>query len=188
MWRIQLNGDRQAAWNGPGCKEREWQEGEVRTVFVSGVFDLFHRGHVELLNRAAKFGDRLVVGVNSDEMVERYKRRPVFGEADRLAIVRSMRWVTDAVIYGEFDLKPMVERFRPSVMVHGDDWPRESYLNQIRMTEQDLELYGVELVFVPYWRGTSTTSIVEQLNGSRSVNRALPELPLNGASAADFAI
>lgn len=134
-----------------------------KTVFVSGVFDLFHRGHVELLNRAATFGDRLVVGVNTDRMVERYKRRPVFCEEDRLAIVKTMRCVDDAVLYGEFDLKPMVERFRPSVMVHGDDWPRESYLKQIRMTEEDLVRYGVELVFVPYWRGTSTTLIVDRL-------------------------
>ena len=134
-----------------------------RAVFVSGVFDLFHRGHVELLNRAATFGDRLFVGVNSDEMVERYKRRPIFGAADRLAIVKSMRCVTDAVIYGEFDLKPMVELFQPSVMVHGDDWPRDRYLKQICMTEEDLIRYGVDLVLIPYWRGTSTTSIVERL-------------------------
>lgn len=131
-----------------------------RTVFVSGVFDLFHRGHVELLKQAAALGDRLYVGVNSDDMVSRYKRRPVFSQEDRLEIVKSMRCVTDAVIYGEFDLKPMVERFRPAFMVHGDDWPRESYLKQIRMTEEDLVRYGVELVFVPYWRGTSTTSII----------------------------
>lgn len=134
-----------------------------KTVFVSGVFDLFHRGHVELLNRAAAYGDRLVVGVNSDDMVERYKRRPVFSQDDRLAIVKSMRCVSDAVIYGDFDLKPMVELFRPAFMVHGDDWPRGSYLKQIRMTEEDLIQYGVELVFLPYWRGTSTTSIVNQL-------------------------
>lgn len=146
--------------------------GKPGTVFVSGVFDLFHRGHVELLKRAAEYGDRLIVGVNSDGMVEQYKRRPVFNETDRLAIVKSMRCVTDAVIYGAFDLKPMVEAFHPSVMVHGDDWPRDSYLTQICMTEDDLTRYGVELVFVPYWRGTSTTSIVERLTGPR-VNDAV---------------
>lgn len=134
-----------------------------RVVFVSGTFDLFHRGHVELLKQAAAFGDQLYVGVNADDMVEKYKRRPVFNEADRLAIVNAMRCVTGAVIYGEFDLKPMIETFRPSIMVHGDDWPRDSYLRQIRVTEEDLVRYGVDLVFVPYWRGTSTTSIVERL-------------------------
>lgn len=147
-----------------------------RAVFVSGVFDLFHRGHVELLRRAAEHGDELFVGVNSDDMVARYKRRPVFNEDDRLAIVKSMRCVTDAVIYGEFDLKPMVELFRPSVMVHGDDWPRESYLRQIRMTEEDLRRYRLELVFLPYWRGTSTTSIVERL-------RVPPVAAANGSDA-----
>ncbi len=136
-------------------------------VFVSGVFDLFHRGHVELLQRAAALGDRLYVGVNSDEMVAKYKRRPVFSQDDRLAIVKAMGCVTDAVIYDAFDLKPMVERFKPAFMVHGDDWPRESYLQQICMTDEDLTRYGVELVFIPYWTGTSTTSIMQDV-GSRS--------------------
>lgn len=145
------------------------------TVFVSGVFDLFHRGHVELLLRAAQFGDRLIVGVNSDSMVEQYKRRPVFNQADRLAIVKSMRCVTDAIVYGAFDLKPIMETVRPRVMVHGDDWPRHSYLTQIRMTEDDLLHYGVELIFVPYWRGTSTTSIVEKLR--------MPPCPVPGTEA-----
>jgi rfaE bifunctional protein nucleotidyltransferase chain/domain len=135
-------------------------------VFVSGVFDLFHRGHVELLRRAAAMGDRLYVGVNSDDMVAKYKRRPVFSEDDRLAIIKALAFVTDAVIYDAFDLKPMVERFRPTYMVHGDEWPRESYLKQICMTEEDLVRYGVKLVFVPYWRATSTTSIMAHV-GSR---------------------
>lgn len=147
---------------------------KMKTVFVSGVFDLFHRGHVELLGRAAEYGDRLIVGVNSDAMVEQYKRRPIFSETDRLAIVKSMRCVSDAVIYGAFDLKPMVEAFRPAVMVHGDDWPRESYLKQIHMTEDDLEYYQLELVFVPYWCGTSTTSIVEHLKTPLTNGALLP--------------
>jgi glycerol-3-phosphate cytidylyltransferase len=140
--------------------------GTNEAVFVSGVFDLFHRGHVELLRRAAAMGDRLYVGVNSDDMVAKYKRHPVFSEDDRLAIVKALAFVTDAVIYDAFDLKPMVERFRPAYMVHGDEWPRESYLKQICMTEEDLVRYGVQLVFLPYWQATSTTSIMANV-GSR---------------------
>lgn len=135
-----------------------------KVVFVSGVFDLFHRGHVELLKRAAALGDQLFVGVNGDDMVAKYKRRPVFSQDDRLAIVKAMACVTDAVIYDAFDLKPMVEKFRPSYMVHGDEWPRDSYLKQICMTEEDLVHYGVELVFLPYWNGTSTTAILKDVN------------------------
>jgi len=140
--------------------------GMNEAVFVSGVFDLFHRGHVELLRRAAAMGDRLYVGVNGDDMVAKYKRHPVFPEEDRLAIVKALGFVTDAVIHDAFDLKPMVERFRPTYMVHGDEWPRQSYLKQICMTEEDLLHYGVKLVFVPYWQATSTTSIMANV-GSR---------------------
>lgn len=136
---------------------------ESKAVFVSGVFDMLHRGHVELLRQAAELGERVYVGVNSDDMVARYKRRPAVCQEDRLALVRALTFVTDAVIYGQFDLKPMVERFRPDFMIHGDDWPRESYLKQIRMTEEDLVRYGVQLVFVPYWKGTSTSAILGDL-------------------------
>lgn len=135
------------------------------TVMVIGVFDLFHRGHVEFLRRAAGFGDRVVVIVNGDDMVSRYKRRPVFSETDRLEIVKALKWVDDAVVAHDFDVKPFVQRFRPSVIVHGDDWPRESYLAQIRMTEQDLVKYDVSLEFIPYYAGATTSEIIRTIQG-----------------------
>lgn len=136
-------------------------------VMVIGVFDLFHRGHVEFLKNAAGFGERMVVVVNGDEMVARYKRRPVFNEVDRLEIVRALRWVDDAVISNSFDVKPLVERFRPSSIVHGDDWPRASYLEQIRMTEEDLDRFGARLIFIPYYEGVTTSGIIRDVQEIR---------------------
>ena len=136
------------------------------TVMVIGVFDLFHRGHVEFLRRAASFGEHMVVVVNGDDMVSRYKRRPVFSEGDRLEIVKALKFVDDAIVAHDFDVKPFVERFRPAVIVHGDDWPRESYLGQIRMTEQDLVKYGVRLEFIPYYAGATTSEIIRTIQGN----------------------
>lgn len=133
------------------------------TVLVIGVFDLFHRGHLEFLKRSAEFGDRMVVLINGDDMVSRYKRRPIFDERDRLEIIRSLKCVSEATISHGFDVKPFVERFKPSVIVHGDDWPRESYLKQICMTEDDLLRLGVSLEFIPYYRGISTSQIIEAI-------------------------
>lgn len=130
---------------------------------IIGVFDLFHRGHVEFFNNASIYGDAMVVIVNGDQMVTDYKRKPVFCEQDRLAIVKSLRWVEDAVISNSFDIKPWVEKFRPSVIVHGDDWPRASYLEQIRMTEQDLQDYGVKLAFIPYYGHISTSALIRSI-------------------------
>ncbi len=139
------------------------------TVMVIGVFDLFHRGHLELLRKASAFGDRLVVVVNGDRLVGKYKRKPVLHERDRLAIVQALRWVDEAIISNRFDVKPWVRKFRPAKIVHGDDWPRDGYLRQIRMKESDLRRYGVELVFVPYYRGATTTGLLRQIQSAPRV-------------------
>lgn len=136
---------------------------DTGTVMIIGVFDLFHRGHVEFVKRAAEFGERVVVIVNGDEMVTQYKRKPVFNEADRLEIIRSLRWVDEAVVTNSFDIKPLVAQFRPSVIVHGDDWLRASYLEQIRMTEEGLIKFNVQLAFIPYYNGATTSSIIRTI-------------------------
>lgn len=133
---------------------------------IVGVFDIFHRGHVEFVRQAAQYGDEMVVIVNGDEMVAEYKRRPFFCEDDRLAIVESLSWVHEAAINNSFDLKPMVEKFRPTVIVHGDDWPRAGYLEQIRMTEDDLVSYNTELAFIPYYPRISTSAIIREIQGA----------------------
>lgn len=134
-------------------------------VMIVGVFDLLHRGHVEFVRQAARFGDEMVVIINGDSMVSEYKRKPLFCEEDRLAIMQSLRWVDEAAINNSFDLKPMVEKFRPAVIVHGDDWPRAGYLEQIRMTEEDLVDYGVELAFIPYYSRMSTSGLIRKIQG-----------------------
>lgn len=70
----------------------------MKNVYVIGVFDLFHFGHVELLRRAKELGDRLIVAINGDEMVASYKRRPFLSEQDRLEVVKACRYVDDAFI------------------------------------------------------------------------------------------
>lgn len=62
----------------------------MKNVYVIGVFDLFHFGHVELLRRAKELGDRLIVAINGDEMVASYKRRPFLSEQDRLEVVKCL--------------------------------------------------------------------------------------------------
>lgn len=135
-----------------------------KPVLVVGVFDLFHRGHVELLRRARGQGTALYVIVNGDKFTETYKRqRPLMSEDDRLALVSACRFVDSAVISNEYDIKPAIERFDIKVIVHGDDWPRESYLKQIQVSEDYLLTKGIEMVFTPYWAGESTTKLVRRI-------------------------
>ncbi|OLY93125.1 cytidyltransferase-like protein [Cnuella takakiae] len=128
-----------------------------------GVFDLFHRGHLELLKNAKALGQRLIVAVNGDEMVSRYKRKPFFNEQDRLAIIEACKYVDDAFIIKDFDNKAYLEQYGIDAIVHGNDWERSSYLKQIRVTEEYLAENEVSLVLLPYTQGVSTSELINQI-------------------------
>ena len=135
-------------------------------VYVIGVFDLFHTGHVELLRRSKELGNRLVVAINGDDMVSDYKRRPFMSENDRLKIVKSCRYVDEAFIVKGFDNKELLKEYKISKIVHGDDWERESYLKQIRVDKSFLEEHNIEMVFLPYTEGISTGELIKQIKDS----------------------
>lgn len=132
-------------------------------VYVIGVFDLFHIGHVELLKRSKVLGKKLIVAINSDDMVESYKRRPIYSEKDRLEIVKACKYVDEAFIINTYDNKPFIEKYNIDAIVHGDDWEKGSYLKQIRVDEEYLNDKNVELVLLPYTEGVSSSSIIERL-------------------------
>jgi len=135
-----------------------------KPVLVVGVFDLFHRGHVELLRRASKFGSPLCVIINGDRLTKAYKgRKPLMSEDDRLAVVSACRYVDSGIISNSYDVKPAIERFGIKVIVHGDDWPRASYLQQIRVSEDYMARKGIKLALTPYWKGESTTKLIRRI-------------------------
>ncbi len=137
-----------------------------KNVYVIGVFDLFHRGHLELLKKAKKLGDRLIVAINGDDMVSKYKRKPIFNEEDRLAIISSLRLVDEAFIIRIFDNKKVMIDRKVDIIVHGTDWDRDSYLKQIRVTESFLDENEISLELVPYTNGISTSDLVNTIKNS----------------------
>lgn len=134
-----------------------------KNVYVIGVFDLFHRGHVELLKNAKALGEKLIVAINGDQMVANYKRKPFYCEQDRLEIIRSCKYVDDAFIIRDFDNKKYIEQYGIDAIVHGNDWERTSYLQQIRVTEEYLQQQNVELVLLPYTQGISTSDLIKRI-------------------------
>ena len=88
-----------------------------KVVYVIGSFDLFHRGHVELLRRARALGDRLIVAINGDDIVEKYKRRPYIKEDDRLAVVQACRYVDEAFVIHTFDNKEVICKYGINIIV-----------------------------------------------------------------------
>lgn len=137
-----------------------------KNVYVIGVFDLFHRGHLELLKKAKRLGDRLIVAINGDEMVSNYKRKPLFNEEDRLEIISNLKIVDEAFIINQFDNKRILLDFKVDVIVHGTDWDRNSYLKQIRVTESFLHENDISLELVPYTNGISTSDLIRTIKNS----------------------
>ncbi|MCP5042652.1 MAG: adenylyltransferase/cytidyltransferase family protein [bacterium] len=144
------------------------RQARTKTVYVIGVFDLFHRGHLAFLEHARALGSRLVVAINGDAMVASYKRKPFHSEQDRLTIVRALRCVDEAfVIHGYDNRRPMLEH-EVDIVVHGNDWEADSYMEQIRVDSAFLERHRIELCFIPYTDGVSTSSIIETIRRSPS--------------------
>lgn len=139
---------------------------KFQNVYVIGVFDLFHRGHLELLKNAKALGQKLIVAINGDEMVSRYKRKPFFNEQDRLDIIKACKYVDDAFIIRDFDNKEAITQYNIDAIVHGNDWERSSYLEQIRVTEDYLAENNVALVLLPYTQGVSTSALITQIKNA----------------------
>lgn len=134
-----------------------------KTVYVIGVFDLFHSGHVELLRRAKALGDELIVAINGDEMVASYKRRPYLNEKDRLKVIKACRFVDEAFVIRQYDNKEIIKKHGINKIVHGDDWEEKSYMEQIRVTPEFLGENNCTLVFLPYTKGISTSDLIKRI-------------------------
>lgn len=135
-------------------------------VYVIGVFDLFHRGHVELLRRSKELGDKLIVAINGDELVSNYKRKPYLSENDRLAVVEACKYVDEAFIINQFDNKDAIIKYKIDIIVHGDDWVGDSYLDQIRLTQDFIDKYNIKFEYLPYTQGISTSELIAKIKNS----------------------
>ena len=132
--------------------------------YTTGVFDLFHRGHVLLLRRAAALCDRLVVGVSSDEASKYKGKTPVICYEDRAEVVQACRYVDCVVPQYDHDKFAAWERINFNVLFVGDDW----YGSEIwEKYQQKLDGVGVKVIYLPYSKGVSSTLINETLKRLR---------------------
>ena len=129
-------------------------------VFANGVFDIIHRGHIDYLHQAKSFGDVLIVGMNTDASVRRLKgkKRPLQKQADRAAIVVSLKPVDYVVLFGEDTPERLIESIRPDILVKGADYK----VNQIVGSEL-VKSYGGEVRRVRLSAGRSSSNIIKKL-------------------------
>lgn len=125
-------------------------------VFTAGVWDILHVGHLNLLRRAKALGDRLVVGVLTDEAAERYKPRPVMPFEQRIELVSELRMVDDVAQVDDTNATALLQQIEPDILVHGSDILKKSdwEIGQTWMREQ-----GRQFVVLPYTEGVSSTRL-----------------------------
>jgi D-beta-D-heptose 7-phosphate kinase/D-beta-D-heptose 1-phosphate adenosyltransferase len=138
----------------------EWKKKGMKIVFTNGCFDILHRGHLEILNTAASFGDILVVGMNSDASVKRLKgeNRPVNDEEFRCQIMASLAIVDAVCLFDEDTPLELILTIMPDVMVKGGDYS----LSQI-IGADDVIRNGGEVKIVPLVKGYSTSALIEAI-------------------------
>lgn len=134
--------------------------------YTSGVFDLFHVGHVRVLKNAKSMCDRLIVGVSTDELVSSYKNKtPVISFDERLEIVSAMQYVDVAVAQNSLDKFDAWEHYKFQYMFVGDDWYKSESWEKV---EEQFKEVGVKIVYFPYTKSTSSTLINNTLEKLRS--------------------
>ncbi|MFC8091825.1 adenylyltransferase/cytidyltransferase family protein [Streptomyces sp. NPDC057301] len=133
-----------------------------RLGYAPGVFDLFHVGHLNVLRRARGHCDRLVAGVCSDDLVVRLKGRPpVVPLAERLQIVRSVRYVDETFVATVDDKMEIWKEVGFDVIFKGDDWLGTDLWTTL---ETEFARVGVEVVYFPYTEHTSSTLLRDALH------------------------
>lgn len=129
--------------------------------YTDGVYDLFHIGHLNMIQAAKRQCEYLIVGVHGDDVVESYKHhRPIINENDRKRIIASIKGVDQAEINRFRDKLKLWELYHFNVVFIGDDWKGTDRWNNF---EKVLAEYGVDVVYVPYTKGISTTEIRKKI-------------------------
>lgn len=129
--------------------------------YTTGVYDLFHVGHLNILRKAKEQCEYLVVGVSTDKLVESYKgKTPIIPFGERIEIVKAIKYVDQVIPQTTMDKIQAWKGLHFNVMFHGSDWQGSDMYNKI---EEGLRTVGVDTVYIPHTEGTSSTYLSEIL-------------------------
>ncbi|MDY3305070.1 MAG: adenylyltransferase/cytidyltransferase family protein [Clostridia bacterium] len=129
--------------------------------YTTGVFDLFHIGHLNILCKAKEQCEYLIVGVSTDECVKSYKNKtPIIPFEQRVEIVKAIKYVDEVVPQVSMNKMDVWKNIKFDVLFHGNDWKNSEMYNKII---KDFEKIGVDVIFLPHTDGVSSTDISKKL-------------------------
>ena len=134
---------------------------KYKVGYTTGVFDMFHIGHLNILKKAKEQCDYLIVGVSTDEVVKEYKNKtPIIPFEERIAIVSELKCVDKAVAQTSMDKMKAWQELHFDALFHGSDWKGSDMYNKI---VEEFNAIGVDVVFLPHTEGISSTMLAEKL-------------------------
>lgn len=142
---------------------------KYKVGYTTGVYDMFHIGHLNILKRAKEQCDYLIVGVSTDEIVESYKNKtPIIPFEERIEIVRAIKYVDEVIPQTSMDKFSAWEKLKFDALFHGSDWKNSDMYNEII---ERFSTVGVDVVFLPHTQGISSTLLAEVLYDMRKGNK-----------------
>jgi D-glycero-beta-D-manno-heptose 1-phosphate adenylyltransferase len=139
---------------------KSWREQGQKIVFTNGCFDLLHLGHVDYLEKARQLGDKLVLGLNTDQSISSIKgpNRPLQDELSRARVMASLLFVDAVVLFDSDTPLNLIKAVQPDILVKGDDYAVDQIVGQ-----KEVIAAGGEVKTVPLVTGYSTTNIVKKI-------------------------
>lgn len=138
----------------------EYRRSGEKVVFTNGCFDILHAGHVMYLEKAAAFGNILIVGLNSDASVKLIKgpQRPIISENERALVLSALYFVNHVVLFDEPDPGELIRKIRPAVLVKGADWEEDRIVGA-----QFVKEHGGRVQRISFEYQVSTSEIIERI-------------------------
>jgi D-beta-D-heptose 7-phosphate kinase/D-beta-D-heptose 1-phosphate adenosyltransferase len=144
-----------------------WREDGHKVVFTNGCFDILHRGHVEYLEAAKEAGDKLIIGLNSDNSVRKLKgsTRPFQNEQDRRAILTALSCVDAVVVFDEDTPAKLIAELLPDVLLKGGDYDEDEIVGRDTILAN-----GGEIIIIPFVEGASTSNIISRILSRKALD------------------
>jgi len=145
---------------GKNKKYENWKKLNKTIVFTNGCFDLLHKGHIDLLYKASTYGDKLVVGINSDESVRKLKgeNRPIENQNIRKKKLLKLKFVDEVPIFQESTPLKIIKTICPNVLIKGDDYNISEIIGAEFVTNM-----GGKVITIPLTPGFSTTLSIKKV-------------------------
>lgn len=133
---------------------------KTKTVYTYGVWDLLHVGHIRLLQEAKALGDKLIVGVFTDEVATSFKRTPIIVQDHRMEMIKALHFVDEVVLQDELLPDTNLKKYRPNILAKGPGANWEE--GKVPPGSQVMKEIGGEVIFLNYHDIISTTQIIEK--------------------------